>query len=393
MRIELQFLLANPDKALDTLLPLIKRATGVSRVSWCFTHNKHCEWPQAKRHVCTFSCTSHSTQGSRKRSADHTMVYIGLWALQRAVVEEPILCLENVPGITYLLQLLLGHLYNFDDNTTYDIQELDWPVARNRYYCIAVHNSYDMRCPLYTPLSDFVQQFFVGLRNCWQMLFYMHLEDASSMTVIDDELRRDLQWAKDRPSSLANLPDAMNDFVGATMSPDNVSPFLAGINHMESLHLSGYRELWPNHCYSLMQNPWDHPSKSHGRSLQCIIKSTGLYWADQSALQAGDAKTQSYHTRSLSRHMMGSEFLTGQGFRVRPQDTTHLGYTQSSFNIPCSARCGQHVKSQAGNAVNINAMGLLMLASYCHYGQRTVADQFDDPFLKAFSMAIAQHRR
>ena len=321
------------------------------------------------------------------------MVYIGIWALQRAVVEEPILCLENVPGITYLLQLLLDHLYNFDDNTTYDIQELDWPVARNRYYCIAVHNSYGMRCPLYTPLSDFVQQFFVGLRNCWQMLFYMHLEDASSMTVIDDELRRDLQWAKDRPSSLANLPGAMNDFVGATMSPDNDSPFLAGINHMESLHLSGYRELWPNHCYSLMQNPWDHPSKSHGRSLQCIIKSTGLYWADQSALQAGVAKTQSYHTRSLSRHMIRSEFLTGQGFRVRPQDTTHLGYTQSSFNIPCSARCGQHVKSQAGNAVNINAMGLLMLASYCHYGQRTVADQFDDPFLKAFSMAIAQHRR
>ena len=251
-------------------------------------------------------------------------------------------------------------------------------------------------------LADWVEQFKSKLRNVWQQLFWMHLEDPSdpalTLTTGGNKLQLDLEWAKNRPTALIHNPDMFDRFLeGAEPIADNDSPFLGGVNEMESDHLRGYRHKWPGCCYSLMQNPEGHPSHSAGPTLQTVISACGLMWADASALTNNDSDWQQ---GALSRQMLASEMLTSQGFRVKPSHRSDFGtednYIQCSYQLRLPGRDPQHCKAQAGNSVNVNAMGLLLMHGYAHYGSSGSSSnpvgaplaQFDDDFLNEVSCGL-----
>ena len=332
---------------------------------YCRRHGKRCCLPKVKRIWTTPSCVGQSSQGAGLRSDDPSVVYLVAWAAITRVLKVPCFGFENPKGARYLLDSLMADMYHIE-SAPMDPPEFGWCASRPRELHIAsLHGC--IEAPSET-FETFVSRFHRPLTCSWQALFWKDSFDDDDETagVIPREKQSELEWAKARPTCGAHA--AYHD---GTIDSDG--PFFESLNKMEHVFLKNYRGESPGiHCYSLAQNPLEHPQMSWGHILQAVIRNCHLMWADRKSLTAWDAHCAARGCGPAppreSRWMMPTELLTSQGFRLHP-DFMRVQFPSLAFPVVFETpfmhtnpkRNSAALKHQSGNTVNTNVMGIAWL--------------------------------
>ena len=99
----------------------------------------------------------------------------------------------------------------------------------------------------------------------------MHLNSIDSHHgVIPDELEKELQWARQRPTSRYS-----------SSMTESESKYEDALTTSEHKYLVEYRHRWPGVAYLLNQDPSSgHGHKSNDKALFTLISNMGLVWLD-----------------------------------------------------------------------------------------------------------------
>lgn len=183
--------------------------------------------------------------------------------------------------------------------------------------------------------------------------------------VIENELDRELEWARARPTSRYMIALGGGNPLGG-----DENTFEAALNEMEFSFLQNYRKMWPGSAYALNQDP----TSGHGHHapddchMFTLIANFGLVWADHAG-----------------RWMLPTEALACQRFPVVP--FLHDPSLQlTSFHLANQYRSGRHIFHQVRNSMHCGVMALLQLHSFSEVKYRTVPSLFKNIKLARWAM-------
>ena len=257
------------------LLPLVKSDEAVKRDAFCHVCQKIHSAGEADLHKAGTSCTAFSKKGNHHMLEDITAMDLMAWIGQRRLIQEKIICQENVedfPSEKFLEWL--GDLY--------DIQvillcpsDLGWGIRRRRKYHILRHKykAGPISCPLHIFAHLFVtddekQLLKKKQSNAvpdWDMYF----------VATPDELTDELEWALGRDKSQNKSHDHIS-LNWKDMTPGG--SYEICLNNFEFEQLQKYREAFPTQCYQLNQSFEQQATRSTDLNLPTIIKNAGVIW-------------------------------------------------------------------------------------------------------------------
>ena len=172
--------------------------------------------------------------------------------------------------------------------------------------------------------------------------------------VIEREDEVELEWARNRPTSMAKLYETNPD--------DSKGKWECALNEMETRFLGEYRRAWPNAAFQLNQDPASghgHKASSDFR-LFTLISNLGLIWSDH-----------------VNRWILPTEALVCQHFPVLPY--FHKKDDELTvFHIQNEHRSGRHVGAQVGNSMHVGIMSLLQLHSLAEVRRAKIPDLFQN---------------
>ena len=314
-------------------------------------------------HLSGFPCTPHSNLGPGTNTNDACMLYVCGWAATARCLGYPVLTIENVDGILYLVQMLFGDLWNTDDHALLSTPMFGQDVERDRRFHVCTHKSYCT--PIGPSLGAFAPRFYRRPRGSLNQFFWLHHYDCMDSRLRDvskGELNKELQWARRRRTSHAAITGQQHlsflrpEEVG---SPDTISvrcesdPFELALNGMERGFLNGYRRKSLGNRVSaanLQNNPEKCCVAVLGdravSRLMTLPKSMHLVWTDASE----------QHGIPFSRWLGSSEALVAQGFRLHPE--VQRPYLQSSFDVALAGRHHYISRQAAGNSIHTSCVGM-----------------------------------
>ena len=332
----------HPDKALDALLPVILAGKAMKPSANCLVHGRRCTLVPADKHVAGTSCTAFSPQGVQAREFDVTILAFLAWAGMRRLMQEAQIIYENVHGLAFLLAMVLGDLYHID--VSHCCPHLfGWPISRPRDYFVLRHKAKTLESA--HTLDEWTHRWHRTCCFSWLDFFWQTAEH---------ELMHELQWAQRRKT----CPNR-DDEIKFDMSDSQC--FIRGLNNMELGFLAGYKEIVnvDDTAVQLNQDPSDHAMHSKGDSatgaLHCIIKNCGVIFTE--------------HPRVFPpRWLTSSETLVAQGFRAKPStrqvSRVDPASVATSFHLARDRRHPQTMRGQAGNAMHVNCVGVVLLSTF-----------------------------
>ena len=305
--------------------------------SICLVHGRRCTLMPADLHLAGTSCTAFSPQGAQAREFDVTILAFVAWAGMRRLLQEAQIVYENVRGLASLLALVLSDLYHID--SSYCSPDLfGWPITRPREYFILRHKAKTL--PSAHTLEEWTRRWHRTCCFSWLDFFWQTAED---------ELMHELQWAQGRKT----CPNKC-DKIEVNMSDSDC--FIRGLNRMELGFLTGYKKIvnMEKTAVQLNQDPADHAQHSRGDTLHCIIRNCGLIFTAHPGVFP-------------LRWLTASESLSAQGFRTKPSmrqlSRVEPNSVATSFHIE-RIRHPQTVRGQAGNAMHVNCVGVVLLSTF-----------------------------
>ena len=347
---------ASPHKIVPSLLPIVKRGLAVKLDGCkCIMHNHTCNVPASQVHIAGFPCIGHSAMGARLQWEDESMLYILAWAGVRLAMQEPIIVLENVNGVSYLIGAIFSELYVVDDSAFLCPSQFGFAITRPREFYILRHRQ--KTGAVSSPLSRFALRFHRAAHRTYHQFFWLHRHSPSDPDLtFPDEMETDLSWARNRGTSRAQDEGRVGE---ATIHPSEIgdvpcyrelSAHELCLNTMERKHLNGYRNLHPSRIWNLQQNPDRRVVTSgiDGR-MSCLIRAMWLQFTDANPSLG----------LPWARWLSGMEALACQGFRTRP--SVKKGYLQSSFDLRIPGRRPQQLREGAGNSIAIPCIGTCLV--------------------------------
>ena len=318
----------------------------------CRIHGKSCKALRAALHCAGPPCTDWSTQwyNHLKRLGPTYLVTL-IWMSQRLLIREVCVLHENVAAFDVsLLQMVLGSVYAIFSHV-YDAQELGWPSSRKRRITLLVRK--DCLLHIVVPWNEFVSSCNRIVGCSWHTYMVANASELSS----------ELQWARQRASSLYQLTDEqLWEALTVEGNAHGICPtelhalymtsvYSQALNASELRRLFLYIELAKSegsslehlHCY-VTQDPIDHPQGSVSTILQTVIKSGGAMWSYT-------------HCRWLTP----SELFMSQGFVV---DSSISSFQETSFLMRArEGRTRNDLFHQCGNSMNVEVVALGILWS------------------------------
>ena len=286
------------------------------------------------------------------------MLFVMCWAALRLELQEPVLLLENVKGVEYLISSLFSKYYVVDDNSFLEPPMFAFAVNRPRQYFALRHRK--KTGALVSPLSDWNRRFHRDPKGDFHQFYWLHRETPHSSTVATSELEHDLEWAQRRPTCVG-VRDGMSDAI--TLFPSEygdipkvrlgASPFELALNELETSFLSTYRVVAPHAPAGLMSNPKERCLANKGCGddtrrdvrMSCLIKTMHLIFLDRNIKRG----------LPMSRWLAASEALSCQGFRTRK--SVKNGYRQSMFDVLLPKRNLYSVRQGSGNSMSVPCVG------------------------------------
>ena len=257
------------------LLPLVKSGEAIKKDAFCHSCQRVHSAEEADLHKAGTHCTAFSRKGLHQMLEDITVMDLMAWIGQRRLIQERIICQENVEDFpSEKILEWLGDLY--------DIQvillcpsDLGWGIRRRRKFHIMRHKykAGPMSCPLHVFAHLFVteeekqllKKKTSSLLPEWDMYF----------VATPDELTDEMEWAMSRDKSQQKLND-QGSVNWKDMTPGGAYEMC--LNNFEFGQLQKYREQWPAQCYQLNQSFDQQATHSSDLYLPTIIKNAGIIW-------------------------------------------------------------------------------------------------------------------
>lgn len=328
----------------------------------CHTNGKRCTIRSARMNVAGTSCTAHSSIGNRMVFEDVTVLAALAWVGLRLMLNEIVILHENVSSFpVWFLRYFLVDVYWLESTILHPWLH-GWAVRRERRYTVMRHRVFSLA--EISPLSRFLKHFDRVCKWSWIEFFWMHHvrgKYRSSVTNGEDELNEELKWSCNRKASLTHGHGPDMDF--------DTSAFWPSLTATEQAYCDGpggYRDICPEGCWQLNQNP--RPSdgamdQSKGRGIKSA--STDL-WLHTLIRNCNLQYTE--HVQP-PRWMCATELLVVQGFPLHPLfDSSRKKTLNNPFLKPLSSfysdrmprRSLRDVGAQAGNSMHVNNVGAVV---------------------------------
>lgn len=333
--------------------------------AYCQVHKRRCKLTRTKLHVAGPPCIDWSSQWSKagKRFGKTFVCTLAWYALMVLLLPELIIH-ENVEAYDVtILQTFLAAEYCVH-TAVFCASTFGWPVRRVRRITMCLR--LDLLLQVVHPWTEFIA-------SCHRVSGISWKAFAMNTVGLQSELQDELAWARGRKASLYNADDAdLRGVLAAECQPwgISVSGVLALVNESiwtraliasEARRLFMYRELNSNRGYSQEfmvccpgQDPLTHPFLSGTQAMGAIISSSSVVWADGLA---------------EPRWLVPSELLLTQGFVSQPEHHSIAGFS-TPFSRWRPGRQRQHVLSQAGNSMNVQVMGHLIVITFLNFLNR-----------------------
>ena len=386
----------NPEKIVPSLMPLLIAGVLVELdAAFCKVHKAKCRLISSCYHFAGFPCTAHSSLGTKLMWRDPTMIFVMAWAGIVLLAQHAVICVENVPGVEYIITACFRRFYLIDDKSYVLPTTFGFKINRTREYFILRH---ELKCgALVSPLSRFQQRFRRAAKGTMYQFLWIDRDDCGDYrnTVIPNEISTELSWASSRPTSRARIHrletahmksiQQLRPASSSSSAPLYRSPSVweLCLNQLEAAFLGGFRDLAPasgKRCgmWSLQQNPHKVVIRSCGETMGCMIKSMHFQWVERNP-RAGLIE---------ARWVQGSEALTAQGFRVRPMLRKSGAPRQSSFNLEIRGRTGTKVREGVGNSMCVPCVGACWAHMFINISFIDEPDEpSDDPTTPSFELA------
>ena len=252
----------------------------------------------------------------------------------RILHQEPLVIQDNVRQFKVsVLQSLLGHFYDFDVMWL-PLEELGWPVCRDRQFIIMRHN---VKTPVLFEPFALAQSLFLRKSS---------LTHKDFLIAPESELATELQWAMGR--KMRKGRGKGNNIDATIIVPTNETRFEDALTESELTNLRLYEKFYgKDRVYSLCQSANRHPQFSSKITMHTIIKNVGLAFSVPG-----------------KRWYAPRELLAMQGFPV-------YGFLEGQLGCKCSCsypreRRRNAMGGQAGNSFNLNQIGVVLLWTLTH---------------------------
>ena len=321
--------------SLEDMRPLIFSGKAVQLHSHCLKCRKMCRIRSSSIHVAGPPCIDYAPMGLCGREAGVATTVFVAWCCLRKKMQEPIIVHENSSRFN---ASVLHDIFDDDYiilSSLIDPVIFGWPSRRNRRWTILLHRL----CVVETYASlDNVLPLFQRLCMCsWGV--YMVAEAT--------QLEEELEWLQSWPKSRAREASVRKRFNDEGAFRDALTSF-----ELQNLEQYETEPGWQERVHMLQQNPHVGRGISSGADiLNTVIKNSGVMFS-------------SPHQRSLH----WSELLISQGFPVLPglayPSNPQAGASCCSFAIArqkSQPRRRSAVAGQAGNSMNLNVVGVMLL--------------------------------
>ena len=130
----------------------------------------------------------------------------------------------------------------------------------------------------------------------WRDVWFTDHPSLQGLGVIEDEMKRELEWAISRPTTRCATED---------LTLETKDCWENSLTVTEHKFLTEYRQRWPNEAFLLNQDPTSgHGHHTTGKVLFTLISSMGLVWLDRC----------SQHGKHSGRWLSPTECLVCMGF-------------------------------------------------------------------------------
>ena len=242
--------------------------------------NCNCKVESADLHIAGTPCTDFSARGHQLGLEGPTTGLLFCWLILRILLQDKYVLQENVVSfVTDVIAAVLGRLY-FIDQIVLDAKCLGWPVSRKRKYTLLRHRY--KTGTMAQPLNVFSKLFLqdpVDVQPAWQIFFVAGPR----------ELREELLWAAQRPSSTWNDSPESGLLVPAMCLERDGSEvnnsydgehgiFWQVLTDSERSKLRQFQKLAPGQIFQLNQDPDVTAPCSSNSHMFTIIKNAGVLW-------------------------------------------------------------------------------------------------------------------
>ncbi|CAE7405505.1 unnamed protein product, partial [Symbiodinium necroappetens] len=288
-------------RIMTMLKDLVQTTVCTGRIAYCEKCSRNCKVSEADLHVGGTPCVDFSSRGQQDQLDGKTTTSLLAFVAMRREIQEPFFVQENVQSFPdEFLSSMLSDLYELQSCVLDPECTFGWPVARRRKYVVGRHKTKTV--PWHMRLDDFIRAIGCDAKVAadgtvppWDIFFV-----ASG-----EELRSELLWAGNRPTSNAALESEEGD---------ESDTFKNSLSAMEKRFLHGYEALCRDRCYSLGQDPRDFANYSTWGCMRTLIKNAGIIYSD-------------VHRRWVTP----CEAFIMQGFPIYPM-LSH-GVAMSSFSL------------------------------------------------------------